>query len=508
MSGTHHIRFLLDGSIHEVGDVNPCTTVLDYLREYLGRTGTKEGCAEGDCGACTIVVAEPVEGRLRYRSINACIALLASMDGKELLSVESIARRDGAMHPVQEAMVQHHGSQCGFCTPGIVMSLFALYRTEQVTSREQVDECLSGNLCRCTGYRPIIDAALDMHALGSRLADDGIDRLTCPPDKEPLDDERAIVEMLSATSPPELRRMVGPSLSGAQQTVLIPNTKAALLQAAHEHPDATLAAGSTEIGVWLNKLHQDLGVTIIVTEVDELRSISSSEGVINIGAAAPLTDVHAAMMDEYPELDELFKRFASPPVRNAATLGGNLANASPIGDMPPALMALEARVVLESLGGVREVPLDEFFTGYRTTVIAPGEVMTHVLVPCRPAGMALRVHKVSRRIDQDISAVCGAFAITFGGAEVATSRVAFGGVAATPVRLKACEAALLGTTLTSTPSREALAAIEASIKPLSDVRASADYRMRIATNLLRRTHMEIAGVEPTRVHAIDVGDFL
>ena len=488
------IRFYLDGQLHEVDNTNPFTTVLDYLRDVLGRRGSKEGCAEGDCGACTVVLSEVHHGRLRYRAVNSCIQLVGSLDGKELLTVESLGK-PGDLHPVQQAMVEQHGSQCGFCTPGIVMSLFALYKTEPIVSREQVDECLSGNLCRCTGYRPIIDAALNANALASSG-----DRLRELPSTDPCDEETHVVRALESIHSTQDKYFKGPAVDGTEQTLFVPKSLASAVQLKGQYPDATIVAGCTEIGVWRNKTHRDFNVGISLNEISELKQIQANEDTLHIGAGASLSDVWGVLVDEYPELDEMFYRFASPPVRNAATVAGNLANASPIGDLPPVLIALRANVELLSERGSHEVPADQFISDYRKSVLAPDEIIRSVKIPRRPSNLVLRAYKISRRFEQDISAVSSVFAYHMKGGLIEDVNIAMGGVAATPLRLADCEAALRGERLTTKVPPAVIEAMRASIRPLTDVRASERYRRQIAINLIRRFHVEIAADEPVRVH--------
>jgi xanthine dehydrogenase small subunit len=489
-------RFWLNGSLHEANNANPCATLLDYLRETAGLCGTKEGCAEGDCGACTVVVGDVSDGRMRYRAINACIALVSGVDGMEVLTVEGLANSATRLHPVQQAMVTNHASQCGFCTPGFVMSLFALYKSEEVESRHQIDDALAGNLCRCTGYRPIVDAGLSMQALAPA---ERTHRLLTLPGESITPDEAEVVETLAQLRRPAMITFVGNDVDGTAQSVLVPRTLDELLQAVMEHPQATLIAGCTEVGVWVNKRHDVLGTAIRVNAVDELTHITVVDDALHIGAAAPLSAVHDALLNHYPELDEIMRRFASPPVRNAATLGGNLANASPIGDTPPVLIALDARVAIASVRHRREVPVAAFFRDYRKTVLADDEVITHVVIPPRRADVVLRAYKVTRRVDQDISCVCAAFAVRLDGGSVVDARVGYGGVGPTPLRLIDCEQALVGAKLGFEPPTQALDAVSAGVAPIGDVRASETYRRQVSCNLLRRFFLDIAGDEPVRL---------
>ncbi len=466
MNGERTIRFLLDGVVHTVTDCAPTTTVLDYLRERLGRCGTKEGCAEGDCGACTVVLAELAGPGLRYRAINACIRFLPTLDGKALFTVESLESADGGLHPVQRAMVECHGSQCGFCTPGFVMSLFALYRSERGPDEAAVRHALSGNLCRCTGYRPILAAAQRMYEL---------------PDDGGRASEGELRQQLLAIRVTQEKR-----LNTAGQTYIAPATPAGLAQALATRPDATILAGGTDVGLWVTKQYADLPEIVYLGNVAGLDAISVTGSHLEIGAAVTLTDAFRALQDEFPALDEIARRFASPPICNAGTLGGNVANGSPIGDSMPALICLGATLVLQGADGARSIPLEDFYLGYQNKDLRPGEFVAAIHVPRARAGQLLRSYKIAKRFDQDISAVCGAFAVELAGGRVRTARVCFGGMAATPLRARACELALVGADWSAGGMGPAIAALATDFDPITDLRASRSYRQRVAGNLLRR----------------------
>ena len=450
-------RFLLDGEVIEARDANATTTLLQYLRGPLGRCGTKEGCAEGDCGACTVVVGERYAGGVRYRAINSCIRFVPTLDGKEVVTVESLRAPDGTLHPVQQAMVEAHASQCGFCTPGFVMSLFALWLERDAVTREDALEALSGNLCRCTGYRPIVDAAMRMHSLGRS------NRWPRTPEALPVD--------AAPVSMPGFRA---------------PRTVDALAEAYLRAPDALLLAGGTDIGLWVTKQLKDLPPILYLGEVEGLDRIDARDGALEIGATASLTDAYAAIVARYPMLAEIASRFGSPPVRNSGTLCGNLANGSPIGDSMPALIALGAEVVLRQGSGTRTLPLESLYRGYRQTALARGEFVRAVRIPLPRDDRRVASYKVSKRFDQDISAVCAGIAVTLREGSVAEARIAFGGMAAIPKRAAAAEAALQGKPWTLASVRAAAQALGADFEPISDMRASAAYRRRVAAALLER----------------------
>jgi len=499
------VRFVLDGETRSVRDAAPTRTVLQHLREDLGRTGTKEGCAEGDCGACTVVLAELVGRKVRYRAINSCIQFLPTLDGKALITVESLKRgRDGALHPVQQALADGHGSQCGFCTPGFVMSLFGLYKTDPAPGRTAVNDALAGNLCRCTGYRPIVDAASAMYALGRAIPADEQGWLDAPAgSKSPV--ARA-AEAKLAKQLAGLRRRKGLSLQHASGAFHAPRTSAELAGLRTRLPAARMLAGGTDVGLWVTKQHRQLGDVIYVGNVAELAVVEQTDAGLAIGAAVSLTDAAEALVRVFPELDELFRRFASPPIRNAGTLAGNVANGSPIGDSMPPLIALGARVVLRRGDARRELPLEDLYLAYQTTAIAPGEFVERVIVPARRPDLFFATYKISKRFDQDISAVCAAFALDVVGDRIRSARVAFGGMSATPKRATACEATLAGGEWSHDTCEAAATALARDYAPIGDMRASAEYRLGVAQNLLRKFFLETSGElrnAPSRLYEME-----
>ncbi|OON64762.1 xanthine dehydrogenase small subunit [Massilia sp. KIM] len=465
------IRFFYRGAVHEVRDAAPTQTILQHLREDLRCTGTKEGCAEGDCGACTVVIGSLEDGELQLKAVNSCIQFTPTLDGKALFTVEDLARPDGGLHPVQQALVECHGSQCGFCTPGFAMSLWGMYLKQdgRPPARCEIDDALSGNLCRCTGYRPIIDAARRMVELPK------------------VDFDRAAL----AARLRDLQRSHGFSYGAQGQRFHVPRTLAELAALKAAHPAAVLLAGSTDVGLWVTKQMRELNEIIYLGQVEALKTVAEADGMLEIGAGVSLEDAYAAVCRHYPdELSELWQRFASLPIRHAGTLGGNVANGSPIGDSMPWLIALGAQVVLGSGGGQRVLALEDFYLGYQQKDLRAGEFVQALRVPLPRAGLRLRTYKLAKRFDQDISAVCAAFALTLIGDTVASARIAFGGMAATPKRAPNAEALLVGRRWDEAALREAMAALERDYAPLSDMRASSGYRMRAAQNLLRRFWLE------------------
>ena len=465
------IRFVLDGGVVSVSGLPPTTTVLEYLREPAGRTGTKEGCAEGDCGACTVVLGERVgEDAVRYRAINSCIRFLPTIDGKELVTVESLAGDGDVLHPVQQAMVDLHASQCGFCTPGFVMSLFALYLRERAPERGDVIEALSGNLCRCTGYRPIIDAGCAMRSY-----------------PEP---ERWSREAAKSPAHAELLARIRRERALALPGFLAPRSLDELAAAFEAAPESLLLAGGTDVGLWVTKHLRELPPIIYLGEVAELQVVETTDKDLRIGAAVTLTDAWREIVARIPALNEVAQRFGSPPVRNSGTLCGNIANGSPIGDAMPALIALGAYIELRCGAGLRELGLEDFYLAYQRKALDAGEFVVAVHVPIPDASVRIASYKWSKRIDQDISAVCAAFSLHCEGERIAALRIAYGGMAGIPARAHHAEAALVGKTWDETSTATAIAALAQDFTPISDMRASADYRLRAAGNLLRRFLLE------------------
>ena len=482
------IRFFHRGAVVEVDGLAPTTTVLDWLREHARCTGTKEGCNEGDCGACTVVVAElaahadavgtpsaraTVVGDLSLRPVNACVRFLPTLDGKALLTVDDLQRiAGGALHPVQQALVDCHGSQCGFCTPGFAMTMTATYERhcEAGTrpTRQQLADDLAGNLCRCTGYRPILDAGQRMFEL--------------PPRR--LDTATIVAALRALAQDPPLAYAAHDPAVAATRRFDAPRTLQALASLREARPDARLLAGATDIGLWTNKGLRDLGDLISIGEVDALERIEVGAHEIEIGAGATLEDAWSAIAARVPSLTEVWLRFAGPPVRHAGTMGGNVANGSPIGDSAPVLIALGAAIVLRRGERERTLPLQDFYVDYMKNRLEPGEFVRALRVPLPNARTALRCYKISKRYDCDISALCGAFALELDGAVVRDVRLAFGGMAAIVKRAAAAEAALAGRPWTEANVRAAMAALGGDFAPLTDMRASAAYRMKVARNLL------------------------
>lgn len=467
------LSFVHRGQIIHLREVQPTRTLLQLLRDDLGINATKEGCNEGDCGACTVVIGEQRGNHLHYSAVNSCIRLAHSIHGMALWTAQDLSAADGSLHPVQQALLNQHASQCGFCTPGFAMSLFGLYQNQvcqgKPVSREGAQEALSGNLCRCTGYRPILDAAQQMQTLP---------RVTL--------DEAEILSKLEHIS-------LIPKGLEADFSYKSPTTLAELLALRAAHPQAQIVAGCTDVGLWINKLHKDFAEVLDVTRVAELRQISTDDTHLRIGAAVTLTDAFAALTQDRPALSAFANRFAGAPVRNSGTLGGNVANGSPIGDSMPLLIALQAKVVLASVRGSRELALEALYTGYRQNVMASDELLTQIIVPKPEPDELLRVYKISKRQEDDISAVCLAIRLQVQNGVVSQASIGVGGVAATPVRAVQTEVTLTGQAWTETTVETASATLRQEFQPISDMRASSDYRRQVLGNLMQRFWLESQG---------------
>ncbi len=453
--------FLLNGMPVCVTGQPPTRTLLDWLREDRGLCGTKEGCNEGDCGACTVMVTDAAGSR----ALNACILFLPQLDGKAVRTVEGIAGPKGEAHPVQSAMITHHGSQCGFCTPGFIVSMAVAH----LNGRTDHDDQLAGNLCRCTGYAPII-----------RAAEAAVE---APVPEWMTTDTHFILAQISSEGSGE-----ADSLSGAFR----PRTADDLADWYAANPDATLVAGATDVGLWVTKQLRELAPVAFLNGVADLQKIEPLGDTLRIGAGVTLTDLLAAMAPLHPSFAELLRRYASVQVRNAATIGGNIANGSPIGDGPPALIALGATLHLRRGDTRRDMALEDFFIEYRRQDRLPGEFVEAVTIPTDAPN--LRCYKISKRFDQDISAVCGCFNLTFADGIVTDARIVFGGMAGIPQRAAKAEAAMVGQAFGLTSIAAAAQAMAGDFQPLSDMRASAAYRLTVAQNLLTRYFHDLNGV--------------
>lgn len=472
------IRFILNGEERSVEGPHPTTTVLNHLRGHERLTGTKEGCAEGDCGACTVVLSEPDgAGGLARRAVNSCILFLPALHGRSVETVEGLS----GDHPVQRAMVDLHASQCGFCTPGFVMQLYSAWLGEGLESRQAVKDTIAGNLCRCTGYGPIVEAGLEAA-------------------RAPRED-RTAADAALASRLARLRQDEVFDYSGGGGRWFSPTHVDDLADLYAELPDARLVAGATDVGLWVTKQHRDLPLLIDVSRVADLAHIEEGPSALYFGAAVTHSKAARRLAEIHPDLGELMRRFAGHQVRNAGTVGGNIANGSPIGDLPPALIALGATLHLRQGEETRQLPLETFFLEYGRQDRRPGEFVVAIEVPLLAENERFHASKISKRMDSDISAVMAAFKLSFDGPVVAQARLAFGGMAGTPKRASAAEAALVGRPFDASAVEAAGRALASDFEPLSDMRASRDYRLQAARNCLERFRLSVDGV-PTRISEV------
>ena len=513
------IQFLLndqlvtldDHSGHRAAD----QTILEYLRNERGQYGTKEGCASGDCGACTVVIAEKRDDRLHYKSVNSCITFVGALAGRQLITVEHL-EQNGKLHHVQQQMVDHHGSQCGFCTPGFIMSLFALEKQvileqdpppKSPIKRKQgfaswdllpeaptIENYLGGNLCRCTGYQPIINAAKDI------VANPKLDQFDA---REAQTRER--LDIIQST-------LVSPDKPKTRHHFHIPKTTSEIHQIYRAHPEARLVVGGTDLALEVTQQGKTLQDIILIDRIRELQTVINNTKKLEVGAAISLSQCSTLLNELYPDIGELLKRFGSRQVRNQGSIGGNIANASPIGDLPPVLMALNARVKMESPVGEgvieQAIPIDQFFIDYRKTKLQERGLIISVIIPkpelAEDHQQFVKIYKVSKRLDDDISAVCGAFSITLHDNLIVDARCAFGGMAAIPKRATHCETALINQPLSIETMVRAAKMLEQDFTPIDDARASADYRLDVAKNLLIRLQLELTdGADKTLTRVTD-----
>ncbi len=509
-----HIRFIFRGEPIALNGFSATRSLLDWLREDRRAVGTKEGCNEGDCGACTVVLARLEGGRLAHRPVNACITFLGMADGAEVLTIEDLAEGD-RLHPIQQAMVDHHGSQCGFCTPGIVMSLFAMAKEAGEVTRAKVNDQLAGNLCRCTGYRPIVEAAMASLGMADRFdaieperiarlraLDEGEGALvaTPSPHPEPVEGKPYVKNWAAfpnqaGASFDRLRMMSEEGFFAAPRTL---DDVFALYAA---HPDATILAGATDVGLWITKQFRPVTKLIWLGNVEDFNEIIDNGDELIVAGGVTHERALPAFAALSPDLGELGRRFGSKQVRAQGTIGGNIANGSPIGDWAPAFIALGAGVQLDSgIENGRMMELESFFIAYGKQDRRPGEVVTNLVIPKLGGNEHFRCLKISKRFDEDISAVMGAFKLTVEDDRIAAARIAFGGMAATPKRAPATEAALSGLSLSDRAGwKHAIAALAADYQPIDDMRASARYRLEAAQALLEKALIEIGGGAGTRI---------
>ena len=468
---TAPIRFMLNRTEITLTELGPADTLLDFLRINRRLTGTKEGCAEGDCGACTVLIGRIQNGSLTYQPINACIRFLATCHACHIVTIEHLHGEHGALHPVQQAMVEHHGSQCGFCTPGIVMALYGLWMENPDPGVIAIETALQGNLCRCTGYAPIVRAAQATALAGGQLKDD-------------LNRERGrVTAALSEIAP-------GADVGRGYERAIVPADTDALADALVSHPDATIVAGATDVGLWVTKFLRPISPAIFIAHLMKNMEVSDSD--IRIGAGVTYSEFAPVLEACFPEASDYLLRIGGWQIRNAGTIGGNIANGSPIGEMPPLLIALAARIVLRHGPTRRELPLEAFFIEYGKQDRAPGEFLESIIIPRKP-GARIAAYKVSKRAHADISAVAAGFWVHEDAGTIIDARIAFGGMAGIPKRATSAEAALIGQSFCAASFEDAAIAVGADFQPLSDWRATAQYRQLIAANFIRRFWLEQTG---------------
>jgi xanthine dehydrogenase small subunit len=475
MQHRSEIRFLLNGRNVALSDVGADDTLLDFLRIDQRLTGSKEGCAEGDCGACTVLVGRLVDGGLVYETVNACIRFLASLDGCHVVTIEYLGGPEGRLSPVQQAMVDHHGSQCGFCTPGIVMSLYALWMQHEHPTVKQVETALQGNLCRCTGYAPIIRAAQEVTNFGT-------------PSAEHLATERDSV----VASLKDLRDGKRVEVVKGDSRAILPADVDDLAAVLEAEPEATIIAGSTDVGLWVTKFLKRISPAVFIGQLDGLKAIEVTEDAVTMGAGVTYTEAQDVIAEHYPHLSEYWDRIAGWQVRNMGTVGGNIANGSPIGDTPPVLIALGASITLRKGATRRVLPLEEFFIAYGKQDRAAREFVESITIPRVSTGQHA-AYKISKRRDEDISSVAVGMNVQVENGMITAAVLAFGGMAATPKRAAAAEAALVGQPWSEATLVAAADKLSEDFQPLTDMRATSDYRMKVAQNLFRRFWHETNG---------------
>jgi len=466
-----YIQFLLNGENITERHLDPTMTVLQYLRERRMQIGAKEGCAEGDCGACTVVLNELIGGKIRTRSVNTCILFMGTLDGKEICTIESLGTPD-APHEIQQLVAEKHGSQCGFCTPGIVMSLAALQAGGTPKTRESIDEALAGNLCRCTGYGPIIDAAMALKAV-----------------EEPKAGPNTNADKLAKLRHNDMVKL-NTKIYGEEKQLYIPKTLEQLADLTAEHPDATLLAGGTDIGLWVTKQHKTLNNIIYVGSVDALNTTQQTEDALHIGAGVKYADAIGQLGNLFPEMETVMRRIGGAQIRNLGTIGGNIANGSPIGDMPPLLIAAGAQLVLQSSSGERIIPLENYFIDYGKQDLRKGEFVKSIVVPKPGTDGHYFAYKISKRFESDISAVCMAMSFDLKNDICTNVRIAYGGMAAIPKRAPSAEKMLEGKDWSEANIRKAMTALASGFTPIDDMRASKGYRMQVAQNLILKAWLE------------------
>jgi len=473
------IKFVYGNQIIQIQNPNPNETVLSYIRTKLRKTGTKEGCAEGGCGACTIVLGELKKGRIIYKAINACIAFIPTLAGKQLVLVEKLVSDDGSLHPVQEAMVNYHGSQCGFCTPGFVMSLFAMYKNYSFFEDNVIKDSISGNLCRCTGYRPIIDAAKSLNKISKF---DFFKK-----------NQQRFISLLKKIKHENI------VISNKNKKYFAPSNVNELIKTLKQYPNSKLLSGGTDVSLVVTKERKDLDSLIYMNSIDELNYIRKNDNYIEVGATTPLIDFESYIKKYFPDFAQILKRYGSTQIRNVCTIAGNIATASPVGDTLPLLLSLDSQIIIKDKDKTKILPLNGFFINYRKTKLKRGQFIHSIRIPLLLKNI-FKAYKISKRIDDDISSVCASFNVEFKNNKVKKIRIAYGGMANIPKRAINCEKILLNSSLSDNIINKAKKSLEKDFKPITDARASQKYRMEVAKNLLEKCFLEIKQKKLIRIN--------
>ena len=467
---SNKINFVWENKICSASNPDPNETILNYVRLKLKKTGTKEGCAEGGCGACTVVLGELKNNNIIYKAINSCISFVPSLEGKELILVEDLVSKNGSLHPVQDAMIKYHGSQCGFCTPGFVMSLFAMYKNFSSYNYENIQDSISGNLCRCTGYRPIIDAAKSLNNVSRS-------------DKF-YKNKKKTLNLLKKI------RMENLSLKNGNKKYFSPKSINELQKIIKKNPNPIFLSGATDLSLIVTKERKEINNIISLNSIKELKFIKERNSNIEVGAATSLIEFELFIKKYYPDFNSILKRYGSVQIRNVATMAGNIATASPIGDTLPLLLSLDAKLVLQKESNKTILPLKNFFISYRKTRLKKGQFIHSIIIPIFKKNI-FKAYKISKRIDDDISSVCASFNLEIINKKIKKVKIAYGGMAPIPKRAINCEKILTNSLFSEETFKKAEKKLEKDFAPIDDMRASKDYRMEIAKNLLTKCFIEI-----------------
>ena len=463
------VKFIYKNKIVEINNPDSNETILNYVRTKLKKTGTKEGCAEGGCGSCTVVLGELIENNITYKAINSCIAFVPSLEGKQLILVEDLISKD-ELHPVQKAMVNYHGSQCGFCTPGFVMSLFAMYKNYSSYKEDIIKDSIQGNLCRCTGYKPIIDAAKSLN-------------------KENKFDHFSKNKKITLSLLRKIKQR-NITIINDNKKYFAPKSVDELKKILRQEPNSKLLSGGTDVSLIVTKERKDLNSLIYMNSINELNYIKENNSYIEVGATTPLINFESFITKYFPDFSQILKRYGSVQIRNVCTIAGNIATASPIGDTLPLLLALDSQIVIKGKNKTQILPLNGFFISYRKTKLKKGQFIHSIRIPLLKKNI-FKAYKISKRIDDDISSVCASFNIEINNNKIKKIKVAYGGMSSIPKRAINCEKILLNSFLSNKTINKAKKFLEKDFKPITDARASNKYRMEVAKNLLEKCFLEI-----------------